>query len=292
MEVINQMTVVGVGLIGGSLARAFRKQRLCKTIVGVDINAEVIKKALQFKVIDQGTLDLKEGVRDADLIILAVPVGVIGTVLKEIKTYIKQSAWILDVGSTKSDIIKQAEEYLKDRPDLVFVGGHPMAGSEKAGVEWSDPYLFQGAPFILIPLAKNPRSEVLQLSQWLERIGARVVIMDHEQHDLQVGYVSHLPHLVAAALVNVLSRNFTNINEVLSLSGGGFKDTTRIAASQPNIWIDIFSSNRQKLKKILDHFLEELIEVKKMLSRDDREGLFEYFSKARQIRTEFFEEEK
>lgn len=289
MKSSGQITIIGVGLIGGSLASAFSRENIGQKIVGVDIDLESLQYALNREIIDEGFSDIREGIEKADLIIIAVPVGNITSILDDIKDHAREGSLVLDVGSIKGEVIKQAEVLLTERPDLFFVGGHPMSGSERKGVGWSDPDIFQDAPFILVPLNKTPASKMVGLAQIIERIGGRVKVMDGDVHDWQVGYISHLPHLIAPALVNTITRREDH-QEIFDLSAGGFRDTTRIAASQPELWVDICFSNRENLEYIFDSFLEELFKVKAMLTKEDREGLFSYFQKARQLKIELAEE--
>ena len=291
MKTYEQATIIGIGLIGGSLAAAFKRENICKRIVGVDINSDNLKKAEDKGIIDKGYLDIKKGVKNSDLIIIAVPVGNINYILNELQQYAKQGTLIFDVGSIKVDVIKQANQLVKVRPDLIFIGGHPMAGSEKSGVKWSDPDIFKAAPFIMVPLKETPEKQVSNLSDIVDKMGGIVKIMGAEEHDKMVGYISHLPHLLAFALVNNIE-NCPNQQEIFELSAGSFKDATRIAVSPPDLWADICLSNRAKLEPIFDEFLTELEEVKKMLTKGDKEGLLYYFKKAGQRKSELIQEEK
>ncbi|HMA59506.1 MAG TPA: prephenate dehydrogenase/arogenate dehydrogenase family protein [Halanaerobiales bacterium] len=291
MKTYEQVTIIGTGLIGGSLAAALKRENICKRIVGVDVNSDSLKEAEDKGIIEQGYLDIKKGVKSSDLIIIAVPVGNINSILNEIQEHAQQGTLIFDVGSIKGDVIKQANQLVKVRPDLYFIGGHPMAGSEKSGVKWSDPDIFKDAPFILVPLKETPEKQVANLSDIINKIGGIVKIMGSEEHDKMVGYISHLPHLIAFALVNNIE-SCHNHQEIFELSAGSFKDATRIAVSPPDLWADICLSNRAKLEPIFEEFLTELEQVKKMLTKGDKEGLLNYFEKAGQCKSDLLQEEK
>lgn len=291
MRNYRQVTVIGIGLIGGSLAAAFQRENIGERIVGVDINSDSLKAAENKNIIDKGYKEIKEGIKGADLIVIAVPVSEIAFILSEIQAHAGQGSLIFDVGSIKGDVIKQARQLIKKRPDLFFMGGHPMAGSEKNGVRWADPDMFRSAPFILVPLKETPEKQISNLSEIIIKIGGTVKIMGAEEHDWLVGYVSHLPHLIAFSLVNNI-KSCNNQQEIFELSAGSFKDVTRIAASPPELWADICFSNRKKLGPIFDEFLKELNQVKIMLTKGDRKGLLNYFKKAGHCKSELIQEEK
>jgi len=291
MKTYEQATIIGIGLIGGSLAAAFKLENISERIVGVDIDSDSLKVAEKKGIIDEGYKEIKKGVKNSDLIIIAVPVANISSILNEIQVHAEPGSLIFDVGSIKGEVIKQANQLVKQRSDLCFIGGHPMAGSEKSGVKWSDPDIFKDAPFILVPLKETSEKQVSNLSDIVNRIGGIVKIMGEEEHDKMVGYISHLPHLIAFSLVNNIN-NCNNHQKIFELSAGSFKDVTRIAVSPPDLWADICLSNRSKLEPIFDEFLKELNKVKKMLTKADRAGLLNYFEKAGQRKSELIQEEK
>ncbi len=285
MVLFNQITIIGIGLIGGSLASAIKEADICKKIVGVDINPDSLKIALKRGIIDDGFEDINKGISNADLIIIAVPVGEASNILEELKLHAPKNCLLVDVGSTKEKIINKAKEIMKERPDLSFIGGHPMTGSEKWGVRWSSSDLFQNSPFILVPInLEDYRSDRLSnFVELLNGIGASVRILGEKEHDWKVGYISHLPHLVSSAMVNLIAQN-DDYEQILELAGGGFKDTTRIAGSNSKMWVDICLSNQEKLEQILHEFIDEISQLKLLLSREDKQGLLDYFNRASKIK--------
>lgn len=283
MQLFNQVTVIGVGLMGGSLAAAIKKDDLCKKVIGVDINSNSLKIAKKRGIIDDGFKDINKGISKADLIIIAVPVGETAKILEKIKLNAPKNCLLVDLGSTKQKIIKKVKEIIKQRKDLVFIGGHPMTGSEQEGVEYSSPDLFKQSPFILVPLEEYHSKKVLNFIKLLKSIGAKIKFMGENEHDLKVGYISHLPYLVSSALVNVIFKN-KDYEQIMKVAGDGFKDTTRIAGSNSKMWVDICQSNQKKLEEILDDFIEELNDLKILLTRDDKKDLLKYFNKVSKIK--------
>jgi len=285
MVLFNQITIIGTGLIGGSFAAAIKETDICSRIVGVDINPDSLKIAIKRGIIDDGFEDINKGITNANLIIIAVSVGEVSNILEKLKLHAPENCLLVDVGSTKEKIINKAKEIMKERPDLSFIGGHPMTGSEKWGIRWSSPVLFQDSPFILVPI--NPKDyhsdRLSNFVDLLNSIGAIVRILGEKEHDWKVGYISHLPHLVSSALVNFISKN-DDYEQILELAGGGFKDTTRIAGSNSKMWVDICLSNQEKLEQILHEFIDEISQLKLLLSREDQQGLLDYFNRASKIK--------
>jgi len=275
----DKIAIVGLGLIGGSLAKVFRAKKMCNTIIGIDSCSETIDSALADNYIDRGFKDIREGIIDADLIVISVPMGIIKEVLREVFKYAKKNSWVLDVGSVKKLICEEVDILLNERQDITFIGGHPMAGSEKSGFKNSTTELFNGAPFILIP--KNIElSHDCEFIKWLKLMDINPIIMEDEEHDLSVGYVSHLPHLISAAIINTINHHTEMPKDVFRLSGSGFRDTTRISDSNPSQWADICLYN-SKMNQILDCFLKEIEELKLLLSSNNRDILYNYFLEAK-----------
>ncbi|MCF8002558.1 MAG: prephenate dehydrogenase [Halanaerobiales bacterium] len=283
MELFKQITIIGVGLMGGSLACAIKENDLCEKIVGVDINSDSLKIAKKRGIIDDGFENIVEGISKADLIIIAVPVGETAKILEKIKLFAPQNCLLVDIGSTKEKVVKKAKEIMEKRKDLTFIGGHPMTGSEQEGVKFSSPELFKQSPFILVSLEENYSKKTLDFIKLLKNIGAEIKFMGENEHDWKAGYVSHLPHLVSTALFNFVSKN-DDYKQILELAGDGFKDTTRIAGSNSKMWVDICQSNQKKLEKILDDFIEELSDLKILLAKDDKQDLLNYFNKVSKVK--------
>lgn len=277
----HQVTIIGVGLIGGSLGLALNHRHLVPKITGWDTNAENMDLALSAGAIHQKAGSLAEAVTGADLVILATPVLAAEKLLPQLAPYLKENTIVTDVGSTKNSITTLAATVLP--AGVPFVGGHPMAGSEVTGMRGADPYLFENAYYLLTPTAKTNQPGLKKIRQLLEAIGARVVEIAPAQHDRTVAVVSHLPHLVAAALVNTMAA-MPDCQQMMPLAAGGFRDTTRIAAGSPVIWRDIFRSNRQPVLDTITRFRAVLDEYQNLITGDDGAGLLDKLEQAQQTR--------
>lgn len=283
--VINTLAIIGVGLIGGSFALALRASGMAKHISGYGRNEANLKKALQLGVIDHYSLDIKEVVKDADLIFIAVPVGHFESILKKIKDVIKQDVIITDGGSTKCNVIKAAEAVFNELP-VNFVPGHPIAGTENSGVEASFSALYQDHRVILTPMPYTSPHAIEVVSELWKSAGAQVVIMDAEHHDQVLAATSHLPHLLAFSLVNTLT-TLDEKQEIFDNAAGGFRDFTRIASSDPAMWQDICLANKEALLEHLDHFTDDLAQLRTALENSDGDFLKQTFVRAKQSRDDF-----
>ncbi len=280
-----RIALVGVGLIGGSLGLALKKRNLVKEVVGIGHRQESLDKALQVGAVDRVTLKLEEGVKDVGLVFVATPVGLITEMVKRIMVTLPQGAVITDVGSVKEGIVSEVKGILPE--GIFFLGGHPLAGSEKRGVEEARADLFENSVCVLTP-GEETSSEASEMvkSLW-ESVGAKVLVMKPEEHDFLLAATSHLPHLLAATLVNLVSGLKEGDTRITSLTASGFKDTTRIAASSPELWRDICLSNRNNLMTMIDRFTGLLEEIKEHISNEDSILLREDFAKAKSFRDEF-----
>ncbi|MCD5398078.1 prephenate dehydrogenase [candidate division NPL-UPA2 bacterium] len=277
-----RIAIVGVGLIGGSLGLALKKQNLVKEVVGIGRRQESLDKAIQVGAVDRVTLSLEEGVKNVDLVVVATPVGLITEMIKRMITALPQGAIITDVGSTKEKIVQQVDRILPE--GISFVGGHPLAGSEKRGVGEARADLFENSVCVLTPGEKTS-SETSKIVKLLwEGVGAKVLLMKPKEHDFLLAATSHLPHLLAATLVNLMDDLSKKDDRLPSLIAGGFKDTTRIAASFPELWRDICLDNRDNLTAMIDKFKELLEEVREHISNEDSVLLGEDFAKAKAFR--------
>ncbi len=263
---VGKAVIIGVGLIGGSLGMTLRKTGFAAEVVGVDRCNETISHAIEMEAIQSGTTDLKEGVEDADLLIIATPISAIHNVASKISGHLKPGAIITDVCSTKAEIVGIMDKSLQE--GVCFIGGHPMAGSEKTGVKAADPYLFENALYILTPSSLYEERSFNIVYDMVNAVGARPLIMTPEEHDRIVACVSHLPHLIAAALVSVAMEEDKINKNVLPLAAGGFRDTTRIAGGDPGLWRDIFFSNKDELLRMIKLFEETLKNFRMLLERD------------------------
>jgi len=278
-----KIAIIGVGLIGGSLGMATIGRDLAKTVVGVDNNIDALIMAKDTKAIHEGTTLISEGVKDADLVIIATPVGLTIDLLNKCIPYLKKGCIITDVGSTKENIVNKAEEILLGQ-ELYFVGGHPMAGSEKAGIMGADRYLFENAVYILTPTKNTNCLAVEKFSKYIQGLGARVISLDPGEHDLMVGAVSHLPHIIASALVNTAGNINKQYDKTLMLAAGGFRDTTRIAAGHPVMWRDICIANRNKIIIAIQEFRQALDELENQIIQGNADSLQKQFEDAKEIR--------
>lgn len=293
MPNFKKIAVVGVGLIGASLAAALKKKQDKIEITAVDRDWKTIEKAQKLEIIDQGFTEIKNNLKEAELIFITVPVAAIPTVIKEIRDGSKNKQLLVDAGSTKKEIMLQAEAILKNSKKN-FIGGHPMAGSHKSGLDWHDSKLFERAPFILTPWLKPAakKSEILnskiskdleQLQDLIEKIGAKVHLISAVEHDQCTAYLSHLPHLIASALVN-LSQKTKFKKDFFELSGSGYQDMTRIASSSPELWQDIILTNKRNLVDLLEKYIVEMKKLKLDLEHDDQNEIYNFLLKAAEIK--------
>jgi prephenate dehydrogenase len=263
-----RVAVVGLGLMGSSLTGALRGQ--CRTVVGVARRAETVEVALARNLIDRGTTDLAHGVRGADVVILATPVRVVLRLLAEIGPLLREECLLMDLGSTKSQIVARMAEL----PDHVQpLGGHPMCGKELSGIEVADSMLYGGSTFVLIPL---PRTSVAALAlgrSLVEAIGARAVVLEPDRHDRLVAAVSHLPYLVACGLVGTAEWVASTDPMAREVAASGFRDTSRLAASDVTMMLDILLTNRQAVAETLKAYQAHLCNLAHLIQAGDEEGL-------------------
>ena len=277
-----KVAIIGVGLIGGSLGMALYSRGLVEWVVGCDTDRENLELAVELEAIHEAVGDIKEAVTAADLVVVAVPVGLTVDIIRNIVPFIKKGSIVIDVGSTKAHIVKQVNEIMP--PGTYFVGGHPMTGAETAGVRGADRYLFENAVYILTPAEETDRVAVDRVTEMLTCLGSRVVEIDPEEHDLMVATVSHLPHLVATALVKTAGEIQQDHEELLMLAAGGFRDTTRVASGNPLMWKDICLTNKSNILAVLDRFAGVLQSIRQNVENCDDKSLQKEFEKAGEIR--------
>jgi prephenate dehydrogenase len=277
-----KITIIGVGLIGGSLGLALKEKKPDFKIIGID-KQEIIEKAIIRGAIDEGTINLKEGIKEADVVILATPVKVILDLLPQINPFLKKGCLVTDTGSTKTQIVKKANKVLSK--DIHFIGGHPMAGSEKYGIDSADPHLFLDKTYILTPSNKSNLAVLEKIFLIIGMIGAKRVILDPFEHDKIIAAISHLPQILAVSLTNTISTLVQegNNNNYLKVIGGGFKDMTRIASSPYKIWEDICQTNQENILRSIQEFRNYLEVIEEKL-KNDPSSLKEEFQKACKLR--------
>ena len=279
---IRRLSLVGLGLLGGSVAKAARGLRLADEIVAVGRDRERLEPALRDGMVDRVTTDLADGVSGADFCLLATPVATLAALLPAVWAALPADAVLTDVGSTKAAIVRAAERLGETRP-LAFVGSHPMAGSEQAGYPVSRPDLFRGATVILTPTERTDSHAVKRVGAFWEALGGRLVTLDPLTHDRATAAISHLPHLVADALVDAVVRMDPRFFEV---AGRGFKDTTRIAASDARVWREIFQENRVGLTEALGAFRAALDHLEGLLAAGDVPAIEGALDRIRRVREE------
>jgi prephenate dehydrogenase len=280
-----KVTIVGVGLLGGSLGLALKKANLAGNVVGLVRRKESIDECLRMEVVDECTMDLGAAVAGADLVVQCTPIAQMFSLSREMLPHLKQGAIVTDVGSVKGPIVRELEPLFQGAR-VHFVGSHPMAGAEKMGVSAARVDLFNGAIVVVTPTQRSHAPALVALEQLWKLVGAKVIRLSPETHDDLVSRSSHLPHVVAAELVNyVLSP--VHAREQALLCATGFRDTTRIASGSPEMWRDIAMSNRANLARVLGVFIEDLQEFQLALDNGDEATIHEFFEKARQRREEW-----
>lgn len=279
---IGRLSIVGLGLLGGSVAKAARAASLAQEIVGVGRNPKSLEPALRERAVDRITTDLAEGVRGADMIVLATPVATLERQLPAVWEAASSHALLTDVGSTKAGIVRAAEALGALRP-LGFVGSHPMAGSNLSGFSVARADLFSGATVILTPTDRTPSEPIKRVTEFWEAMGGRVTVMDPATHDRAVAAISHLPHLVVDALVAAVVDMDPRF---LDVAARGFKDTTRIAASDPAVWREIFQQNREALAEAIAAFRGALGRLEGILAAGDDAAIESALEAIRKTRAE------
>ncbi|HUT32071.1 MAG TPA: prephenate dehydrogenase [Planctomycetota bacterium] len=270
------VAIVGVGLIGGSLGLALRQRQLARRVVGVGRRQASLDRAVAMGAIDEGTLDIRAGVAEAELVVLATPVGVMVELARAAADAVPRGALMTDVGSTKAQLVGALEQVTGGR--LRYVGSHPMAGSEKRGVDEAAPGLFAGAVCFVTPTPRTDPLALAAVGELWQAVGARVRRLDPAEHDRLLALASHLPHLVAAALVNTLSP------EALACAGPGFRDTTRVASGDPRLWADVCLQNRERLLDALARFDHQARTLRRILSDGSEAELLAWLESAKAVR--------
>ena len=280
-----QVTIIGVGLIGGSLGMILRRKGLATRVIGVGRRVENLKAAVELGAIDRYVVDPKDGVRDADLVVLATPVDTYDRHLMEWACCLKKGAIVTDVGSVKGVLVERVERAMP--AGVHFVGGHPIAGKEKTGVTAGSDQLFMGARCIITPTNTTDPQALEHVRTMWQETGSVVLTMDAHLHDKILGAVSHLPHVAAFALINALTEIRDQQIPSLDLachSGGGLRDTTRIAESSSEMWRDIFLWNRDNVVTFIEAYERSLSQLKQLIRMGDAAGIEKEFARARQER--------
>ncbi len=279
----NRVALLGIGLIGSSLARAMRQQKLTGEITGYARSEATRAKALEIGLVDRILPTAAEAVKDADLVILCSPVGTYGALAQEIAPALKPGAILTDVGSVKAAVVKDVLPHVPS--GVNFIPGHPIAGTEQSGPESGFAELFTNRWCIITPLPDSDPKAVERLADFWRCCGSNVDVMTPEHHDLVLAITSHLPHLIAYNIVSTAADlEEVTSSEVIKYSAGGFRDFTRIAASDPTMWRDVFLNNKDAVLEMLGRFSEDLSALQRAIRWGDGDTLFDVFTRSRQIR--------
>ncbi|MGH8556350.1 MAG: prephenate dehydrogenase [Methylococcales bacterium] len=277
-----------MGVIGGSVALSARAEGLCREITGIDRDRNNLLVARERGVINIGLESIREAEGPFDLVVLATPVGSIGDLLEQLKPNWSQATIYTDVGSTKENAIRAAKSVFGKIPSN-FVPGHPIAGSEKSGVLAARADLYRNKRVILTPLAETDCKATGIVADFWRKMGAKVSLMEAAHHDDIFAATSHLPHIVAFSLVDMLGRKDEK-DEILQYAAGGFKDFTRLASSDPQMWLDICLANRSRMMSLIEEFRQELTLINDILEKKQADKLFEIFRSAKNARQRFLEQ--
>ncbi len=280
--VINTLAVIGVGLIGGSFALALKQAGVVERVVGIDQDPDNLSLALRLGVIDEAASSLAEGLSQAQVVFVAVPVCSIADVVSQVVCHVCQGCVITDGGSVKDEVVRACEQLIP--PGIHFVGGHPIAGTEHSGAAAAFGELYQNRRCILTPTVAT-KSEALELVRHLwQAAGSRVELMDAVSHDRVFAAVSHLPHMVAYTLVHAVDRSAEEEENIMAFSAGGFRDFTRIASSDPAMWRDIALMNRGALLDMLDRYALEFMLLRERIADGDAVWLEDFFQTSKRLR--------
>ena len=286
MMLIKRLSIIGVGLIGASLASGLRKAGVCNEVIGCGRGVKNLQQAIDLGIIDRYYHDPAQAVQGADMVVVAVPLGSMVNIFKIINKALLSQTVITDVGSAKLSVIADAQKYLTDHLPY-FIPGHPIAGSEKSGVVAAKFDLFTNNRVILTPTAEtNLKAIELVRTMW-QIVGAKVVDMSAAHHDQVLAATSHLPHLLAYSLVNTLAKMDSKA-EIFQFAAGGFRDFTRIASSDPQMWHDICLSNKDAILQMLEYFNTDLNQLIEYIKQQDSQQIKTMFSDAKQVRDELF----
>ena len=278
-----KICIIGCGLIGSSLARAIKKNNLAEKIVSSNRSDAVNKKVIELKIVDDSSSDTKKMVDGSDLVVIATPLSSYEDVISKIKNSLKNGVILTDVGSVKENIINLVEKNIPE--NISWIPSHPIAGTEESGPEAGFSELFQNRWCILTPSKKAKEKDINLLQTFWEKVGSKVDIMQAKQHDYILSITSHIPHLIAYNIVNT-SLNIQDEKEstIVKYSAGGLRDFTRIAASNPIMWRDVFIQNKKNTSKMIDQFIKNLEDLKKAIENEDGKKLEQIFTKTKKIR--------
>ena len=279
----NKITIIGLGLIGSSIARAIKKNRLCKSLVAHDKSKIVLKKILKLKITNHTEPNLKKSVQDSDLVIICTPLGTYKNIVSVIKNNLKNTCILTDVGSAKIFVTNTVNKLINK--NTIWIPAHPVAGTEQSGPEAGFADLFKNRWCIITPVSKKNPNALKKLNNFWKKIGSKVQHMSAEHHDKVMAITSHIPHLIAYNIVGTAANLEQDTkSEVIKYSASGFRDFTRIASSDPTMWRDIALNNRKQILHMLEKFNLDLSNLKRAIVKKDGNKLFKLFSKTKKIR--------
>jgi prephenate dehydrogenase len=281
----NKITIIGVGLMGGSLGLALRQHQVAREIIGLGRNSQRLEKALKLGAIDRATTDYKDALTDADVVVICTPVGDIVSQFQTILPFLKPGCIVTDAGSTKTTIVCEIDRLLKESKSPVhFIGSHPMCGSEHSGVEAAKVDLYQNALCILTPGTNEAQEATAAIKSLWESVGCRTMIMVPQSHDVAVACVSHLPHVMAASLIITMMEMDNSQDVYPKIASSGFRDTTRVAGGHPELWKDICIENKDAIIDVIHKMKANLNEFETAIQQGNSETLYRLFDTARTYR--------
>ncbi|MBF0187560.1 MAG: prephenate dehydrogenase/arogenate dehydrogenase family protein [Magnetococcales bacterium] len=287
---IKRLSIIGIGLIGGSLAMGLRERGLVGEVVGVARRQSTLKTALEMGVIDHGTASAREGVEGASFVLVSTPVSAIAPAVRDFAGSLEKGAVVTDAGSVKGEIVRACEEAMPE--GCYFVGGHPIAGREHSGVAAAFPSLYEGSRTILTPTEKTVSHALERVRLVWEAVGSQIEEMDPDHHDSVLAATSHLPHLMAYNVVNTLSDLEGHLRqEVFRYAASGFRDFTRIASSDPTMWRDICLENRTAIVDMLGRFRDDLDKLTQRVEQGDSDALFGIFARSKGTRDRILQDQ-
>ena len=289
-NLFDTVSIIGIGLIGSSIARGIKKHNIANKVVGYAKTLKTREKAMDLGYMDQVFDSANDAIKDANLVILCVPVGANRDIMIEISDNLSEGTILTDVGSVKAEVIKQLKDIIPDK--VSFIPAHPIAGTEFSGPESGFAELFDHKWCVLTPYEKSKKQDIKKVKNFWERLGMNVDEMSPEYHDLVLAITSHIPHLIAYNIVGTAT-NLAEITrkEVTKYAAGGFRDFTRIASSDPIMWRDIFLNNQEAVLEMLDKFSDDLSSLREAIKKKDGKELQKYFTKTRDIRKRILQQE-
>ena len=289
-NLFHTVSIIGIGLIGSSIARGIKKHNIANKVVGYAKTLKTREKAMDLGYMDQVFDSANDAIKNADLVVLCVPVGANRDIIIEISDNLSEGAILTDVGSVKAEVIKQLKDIIPDK--VSFIPAHPIAGTEFSGPESGFAELFDHKWCVLTPYEKSKKQDIKKVKNFWERLGMNVDEMSPEYHDLVLAITSHIPHLIAYNIVGTAT-NLAEITrkEVTKYAAGGFTDFTRIASSDPIMWRDIFLNNQEAVLEMLDKFSDDLSSLREAIKKKDGKELQKYFTKTRDIRKRILQQE-